>query len=232
MRGSRETGRGATQNLSRYNLDFDGLTVRSITVDGDPAKWNRARGELTVRPQAGILDGTEFEVVVEYDGVPEALVEFGEPSGFMQTEDGVVVLGEPHVASTWFPANDHPIDKAWFSFSSTAPEDLEVVATGILEGTTTAGGWTTWDWEAADPMATCLASMAIGEFDVREYQIGCQRRAHHASPRHSAPALPPEMPRWEPGPRGDRAPTHPATADATPAGSSSRRGSPPLSGRA
>ena len=61
----------ATQNLSRFNFDFDGLTVRSITVDGGPATWNRARGELTVRPQAGILDGTEFEVVVEYDGVPQ-----------------------------------------------------------------------------------------------------------------------------------------------------------------
>jgi peptidase M1-like protein/immune inhibitor InhA-like protein len=162
----------ATQNLSRFNFDFDGLTVRSITVDGNPAKWNRARGELTVRPQAGILDGTEFEVVVEYDGVPEALVEFGGTSGFMQTEDGVMVLGQPHVASTWFPANDHPIDKASFSFSITAPQDLEVVANGILEGTTTAGGLTTWDWEATDPMATYLASMAIGEFDVRQYQIG------------------------------------------------------------
>lgn len=35
----------ATQNLSRFNFDFDGLTVRSITVDGDPATWNRARAE-------------------------------------------------------------------------------------------------------------------------------------------------------------------------------------------
>ena len=81
-------------------------------------------------PKPGILDGTEFEVAVEYDGVPEALVEFGGASGFMPTEDGVMVLGEPHVASTWFPANDHPIDKASFSFSITAPEDLEVVANG------------------------------------------------------------------------------------------------------
>ena len=34
----------ATQALSRFNLDFDGLTVRSITVDGVEAKWRRARG--------------------------------------------------------------------------------------------------------------------------------------------------------------------------------------------
>ena len=29
----------ATQNLSRFNLDFDGLTVRSVRVNGDRARW-------------------------------------------------------------------------------------------------------------------------------------------------------------------------------------------------
>ena len=43
----------ATQHLSAFNLDFDGLTLRSLTVDGRPAAWQRANGELTVTPHRG-----------------------------------------------------------------------------------------------------------------------------------------------------------------------------------
>jgi hypothetical protein len=38
----------ATQNLSRFNLDFVGLTVRSITVNGRSASWSRTDHELQV----------------------------------------------------------------------------------------------------------------------------------------------------------------------------------------
>lgn len=43
----------ATQGLSAFNLDFVGLKVRSITVNGIAAKWSRVRGEMTVKPAAG-----------------------------------------------------------------------------------------------------------------------------------------------------------------------------------
>jgi hypothetical protein len=43
----------AMQNLSRFNLDFDGLRVQSITVDGRPATWTRGQGELRITPREG-----------------------------------------------------------------------------------------------------------------------------------------------------------------------------------
>ena len=43
----------ATQNLSSFNLDLDGLTVRSISVDGRSRAWSRDGGELTVTPAQG-----------------------------------------------------------------------------------------------------------------------------------------------------------------------------------
>ena len=58
----------ATQNLSSFNLDFDGLTVRSITVDGRSADWLRDGDELTVTPRRGIPEGARFTTVVKYDG--------------------------------------------------------------------------------------------------------------------------------------------------------------------
>jgi hypothetical protein len=87
----------ASQNLSSFNLDFDGLAVRSVTVDGRSADWSRDGDELTVTPRRGLSEGTRFTTVVEYDGVSETLPD---GSGFFHTDDGALALGQPHVADT------------------------------------------------------------------------------------------------------------------------------------
>jgi hypothetical protein len=159
----------ATQNLSAFNLDFDGLTVRSVTVNGVAARIRRVKGELTVTPRSGIPTGASFTTVIRYDGVPQTLEDFG-MSGFIHTDDGAIVIGEPHVASTWFPANDHPRDKASFRIRITVPAGIEAISNGVLLSQSTAGPWSTWTWDAVEPMTTYLAMMAIGQFDVRSYQ--------------------------------------------------------------
>jgi hypothetical protein len=164
----------ATKGLSRFNLDFEGLTIRSITVNGRPAhSWSRDGGELTIRPKKAIPDGAKFVTVVTYDGVPEP---FGAPqfglSGFIHTDDGALVVGQPDVAATWFPANDHPLDKASIRFKITVPEGLEAIANGRLKKQTTAGGLTSWVWDAVEPMAPYLATLAIGEFDIDAFKRG------------------------------------------------------------
>jgi Peptidase family M1 domain/Peptidase M1 N-terminal domain len=160
----------ATENLSRFNLDFDGLTVRSIRVDGRRAMWDRDHGELMITPQDGLRKDQPFVTVVHYGGIPKPIRDALGVSGPLPTDDGVLILGEPHGASTWFPANDHPTDKASFTFDITVPEGLEAIANGSLEDSSTQGGWTTWRWEAEEPMATYLAALAIGEFDIRAYE--------------------------------------------------------------
>jgi hypothetical protein len=80
------------------------------------------------------------------------------------------VLGEPDVAATWFPADDHPLDPASFDISITVPGGLEAVSNGVLRGSRTRNGRTTWHWQASEPMAPYLAMMAIGQFDPGGYQ--------------------------------------------------------------
>ena len=157
----------ATQNLSSFNLDFEGLTVRSIKVDGHRAGWSRDGGELTVTPARGLRDHKRFKTVVRYDGVPETLLD---GSGFIHTDDGALVIGQPDVAATWFPVNDHPIDRASYRFNITAPSDLQVVSNGVLKHQHRHGSTRTWTWDAKEPMASYLAMMAIGEFDVHAYR--------------------------------------------------------------
>ncbi|MGR6967666.1 M1 family metallopeptidase [Geodermatophilus sp. URMC 61] len=162
----------ATQDLSAFDLDLEGLEVRSVTVDGRPATWSRDGGELTITPARPLGQDREFAVAVTYDGVPATIQDpaLGQ-SGFFHTADGALVAGQPESAATWFPANDHPRDAASVAVSIAVPEGLEGISNGALEGTRTQDGWTTWSWRAEEPMATYLVTLAVGEFDIRAYEV-------------------------------------------------------------
>ncbi|MET0762562.1 MAG: hypothetical protein ABWZ63_09550, partial [Thermoleophilaceae bacterium] len=160
----------ATQNLSSFNLDLDGLTVESIEVNGRPTTWTRDAAELTVTPAAGLRERRTFTTVVRYSGIPEPVVDAFGVSGFLATDDGAVIAGEPHVAATWYPVNDHPTDKASYTFDITVPAGLEAVANGVLKKQRTKRGWTTWRWDAREPMASYLTTANIGEFDLHAYK--------------------------------------------------------------
>ena len=162
----------ATQDLDRFNLDLLGLTVERITIhEGGhrrPATWTRTGSELIVTPAQRLRRSTDFMVAVRYGGVPATVGAALGGGGFLHTDDGAMVVGQPEVAATWFPVNDHPIDKATFAFHITVPTGVGVVANGLPRGTEPAApGWTTHVWRARDPMASYLATVAIGRWDVR-----------------------------------------------------------------
>ncbi len=164
----------ATADLYRFNLDFDGMDISGLSVDGKNAGWTRNGAELVVVPQHKIKSGAPVTVIATYSGVPKEFVipiggEFELRTGFMATDDGATVAGQPDVAAGWFPVNDHPKDRATYTFHVTVPEGLGVVANGFLESEQTAGGWTTFVWDAPEAMASYLATIDIGEWDVREW---------------------------------------------------------------
>ena len=181
----------ATQDLSSFNLDLVGLTVRSVRVDGRWASWTRDEHELTITPTKGIRDGRRFIVEIRYFGIPEPVVEGFGISGFIATDDGALVAGQPHVAATWYPVNDHPSDKASYTFKITVPHGLEAIANGELEDRWTKRGWTTWLWDAKEPMASYLTTATIGEFDINAYKKNGIRFWDAVDPDlYEAPAAP------------------------------------------
>ena len=163
----------ADQDLDRFDLDLLGLSVQRIRIRSGghrrDATWSRSGSELVVTPAKRLRRNKHFTVAVQYGGVP---VSVGTPltglGGFLHTDDGAIVVGEPEVAATWFPVNDHPIDKASYTFRITVPDAVSVVANGLPEGTEPAEpGWTTHVWRARSPMASYLATVAIGRWDIR-----------------------------------------------------------------
>jgi aminopeptidase N len=165
----------ATASLSRFNLDLTGLDVRSVTVNGAAAESDLDDGELVVTPGSGLPQGSPFTTVVTYGGVPKGFrdPELGEV-GFLSTPDGAIAIGEPEVAASWFPANDHPRDKATYTIRITAPDGLAALSNGVLKDRKTANraGFTTWTWVESSPMAPYLATMVVGTYRVQESTRG------------------------------------------------------------
>jgi aminopeptidase N len=158
----------ATQDLSAFDLDLQGLDVGEITVDDRAARWNRTGQELVVRPHDDLDEDETFHVTVRYSGTPETITDpDGSAEGWLPTEDGALALGEPTGSMAWFPGNHHPSDKASYDLAVTVPQGLRAVSNGELTGETTTGGRTTYTWHSAEPMASYVATLAIGDYDIR-----------------------------------------------------------------
>jgi aminopeptidase N len=161
----------ATQNLSRFDLDLQQLDVASVKVDGKRAAFSRNGQELVVTPKKGLSKNRNFVVTVKYGGVPTTIIGspivFGSPYGFVHTDDGAFIGDEPNAASTWFPSNDHPGDKAAFTFRVTVPKALQVMSNGRLVSQKTHGNQATFVWDEKIPMATYLATADIGTWTIK-----------------------------------------------------------------
>jgi aminopeptidase N len=160
----------ATEALTSLALDAVGLDVRAVTVDG-AAATTEAAGErdLIVTPAAPLGDGDEFTVVATYGASPQTLsgVDLLSP-GWVSDGDEVYVAFEPHGAATLFPSNDHPSDKATYTFRVTAPAGLDVAANGLLRESTPGPDGTTWVYDAPDAMATYLVQVVVADLDFVE----------------------------------------------------------------
>ncbi|MFI2434499.1 M1 family metallopeptidase [Streptomyces sp. NPDC018693] len=158
----------ATQDLSAFNLDLAGLDVEQVTVEGRAARTERSGQELTVRPRDGLGDGETFEVTVRYSGRPRTLTDpDGSWEGWLPTADGALALGQPVGSMTWFPGNHHPSDKATYDVAVTVPEGLTAVSNGELRSERDSGGRTIFTWHTGEPMASYLATLAVGRYEVQ-----------------------------------------------------------------
>jgi len=156
----------ASQPLTRFHLDLSGLTVEAITVNDSAATFARER--LIITPTVALAVDQPFTVAVAYGGVPAPITDPGVPfegiGWLAYGAQGSYVASEPSGAMSWYPVNNHPLDKATYTFRVNVPEPYVVAANGLLIDTIDAGTRRTYVWEASDPMASYLATVNIAKF--------------------------------------------------------------------
>jgi aminopeptidase N len=155
----------ATQSLSRLNLDFAGGGITDVTVNGRRAAWRRSGEELVITPKHALAKRARFVVRVSHFTAAPTDPEVS--TAFFVTPDGSATAPQPDLAHDIFPSNDHPSDKASFSFRFDVPSDVIAVASGFPTGYRRHGGRAVWRYLQRQPMATQLVQLAVGKYDVR-----------------------------------------------------------------
>lgn len=157
----------ALDTLHAFHLDFVGLDVEYVAVNDTPADWDHQLHELIVTPPQPLPADQEFTVSVVYSGRPEGVAMTGIPflTGWVNYGTGVFVASEPGGAASWYPVNDHPLDKATYAITVTVPDPYVVASNGVLTETTSQDGATTYVWEMVQPMASYLATVNIDTFE-------------------------------------------------------------------
>ncbi|MFD5793112.1 M1 family metallopeptidase [Streptomyces diastatochromogenes] len=153
-----------TSRLDRVNLDFAHGKVESVEVDGRPAGFTSAGEDLVVTPDSPLHKGRWTRITVKHTSDP--VTGKDEDGGWVRTSDGLAMANQADAAHLVFPCNDHPSDKAMFTFHVTAPNAYTAVANGVPAGADRVGGSTTWTYRTQHPMATELAQVSIGRSAV------------------------------------------------------------------
>jgi aminopeptidase N len=154
----------AVEPLNQIDLDLGPFRVAHVSVDGAWVRFTHRGEKLRVIPAGWLPEGRTFTVEVRYSGNPRPTPSPWGGLGWDQLHDGVIVASQPVGASSWFPCNDRPSNKATYDITVTTASPYTVVCTGMLEGTRRGGSRTTWVYRQPQPMAPYLASVQIGRY--------------------------------------------------------------------
>ncbi len=110
-------------------------------------------------------------MVITYAGRPEpaSFPRIEAPVGWQPDDDGGwFAMNEPYGTSSWVPVSDHPSDKATWTITLDTPSQVTGVANGRLVSRQAVAGRRRWVWETDQPMASYLAFVAVGRYDLVE----------------------------------------------------------------
>ncbi|HVS83276.1 MAG TPA: M1 family metallopeptidase [Pyrinomonadaceae bacterium] len=187
-----------TASLTRIDLDFGEMPVDSVSVSGEPARFERGPELLNITLASASKAGDKLSIIVTYHGRPKDGLIFasdrdGKPSA---TGDNW-----PNRVHQWIPCLDHPSAKATVSFTVAAPPREVVVANGkLLTMTRNSAAPNVWRFKETKSIPPYCMVIAVSEgakLDANEktvtplsYYIPQRDRAYAAkgfSP--AAPAL-------------------------------------------
>ncbi len=159
----------STQDLDRLSLDLSGLSVSRASVNGARVKRFATRaGKLQLTLGTTVPAGSDLVIDIAYGGNPTPVRSHWGEVGWEELDNGVIVAGQPDGAPSWFPCNDHPSNKAAYRISVTTDSPYRVVANGRLVSQHSRASQTTWVYDQPEPMATYLATVQIGQYELQD----------------------------------------------------------------
>jgi aminopeptidase N len=157
----------ATQSLSRFDLDWGGGSIGRVFVNHRPAQWVRDGDELVITPRKPLKERCRFVVEVDHFVATPRQPNLDDPASiaFFVTPNGSATAPQPEGGHYIYPSNDHPRDKATFSFRIDVPAGTSAFANGVNVSRRMRHGRTVYTYVQRQPMATELTQIAVGDWD-------------------------------------------------------------------
>ena len=165
IKGKTEIVLTKPQDLNEIDLNFyDNMNITRLVLNGEEHAYTHEGTRLSF--EIGNSDSKEISVEIEYNGTPKNMY-FGS-FNFMERNGKPVVftINEPIFASTWFPCNDIPNDKAAFEISIRADSGLTVASIGKLIEEIFEGDKKITTWKTEYPTSTYLMSFYLADYNV------------------------------------------------------------------
>ncbi len=149
---------------------YDNMNISSLLMNGTKVNYKQTDTKIQIDRDGSRRDS--FDVEINYSGTPESL---GFGSFVMKKVNGkyfVYTLNEPVYASTWFPCNDNPADKALLDIKIINDSSMTSVSNGVLVGSKIIGKKKEFHWKTIYPIATYLIALYSADYsEIRDKYI-------------------------------------------------------------
>ncbi|MCH7773858.1 MAG: M1 family metallopeptidase, partial [Bacteroidetes bacterium] len=147
------------EGLKKLELNFyDNFKISEVKLNGIESEYFNEDKLLTIISDDSVPLDT-FELKVTYSGTPKKVGLEGFVFGKINGTSLVYNLSEPAYASSWFPCNDFPSDKALLDIRIKNDSSQVSVSNGILIGIEDEGERRTYHWKTNYPTSTYLIAI-------------------------------------------------------------------------
>ncbi len=158
------TGIITDSTLQYIDLNFyDNMKITTLFFNDSATGYNHRNNIITIPSSATIND--TFRIKIKYEGKPKSRGFGSFTFGKFEGKDILYTLNEPVYASTWFPCNDLPSDKALLDIRITTDSSKKSVSNGNLIATDVNGDKKTYHWKTFYPIAPYLISFYSSEYE-------------------------------------------------------------------
>lgn len=150
-------------SLKQIDLNFyDNMEINSLLLNDMAVEYIHDDFKLSIFDDNKTTE--EFVIEISYSGAPQSL---GMGSFNFEEKNGskyVYTLSEPVYASTWFPCNDLPDDKAVGYIRIKNDSAAVSISNGVLDNIEIDGDKKIYSWKILNPISTYLIAIYSGNY--------------------------------------------------------------------
>lgn len=140
---------------------YDNMKIIFLELNGDEIDYQHVNNRLSFVINPGVDTN---KIKINYEGTPLRSGLGGFMFGKLNGKSVVYNLSEPDFASTWFPCNDLPTDKALLDIYITNDSSQVSVSNGNLVDISVSDDRKTYHWKTIYPISTYLVSVYSSEY--------------------------------------------------------------------